>query len=192
MKSITRSSFNLQGVTIVKNAVTRIIARVCRCRPFMGGALLSVAVVSAMSTPAASAQTPVHFEFPTSGAATFDHCSFPVSVSLSGQITGVGIPGKNGAPTRLHIHVVQQDTFTANGKTLIGAPYSFHVEVELDSGFNETANIADGVAEKVFLPDGGVFITSGRIDFYANGLPVIFIPVVGATVNLEAFCAALS
>jgi hypothetical protein len=158
----------------------------------MGGALLSVAVVSAMSTPAANAQTPERFEFPTSGAATFDHCSFPVTVSLSGQVTAVVVPGKNGAPTRVHAHVVQQDTFTANGKTLIGAPYSFHIEVELDSGGNETGVIADGIAEKVFLPDGGVFITSGRIDFYANGLPVIFIPDVGATVNLEAFCAALS
>jgi hypothetical protein len=93
----------------------------------------------------------------------------------------------------IHAHVVEQDVFSANGKSLTGVPFTFNIDVVFDSSGNVVHVFANGLVEKVPLPGGGLFITAGRVDFAAHGFPQFLItPDVGATVNLAGFCAALS
>jgi hypothetical protein len=43
------------------------------------------------------------------------------------------------------------------------------------------------------LPDGGLFISAGRVDIAARGFPTfVLTPDAGGTVNLDKFCAALA
>ena len=68
---------------------------------------------------------------------------------------------RSGALTRVTQHVVQQDTYHANGKTLVGMPFSYDVQVLFDSSGNMTHMFANGVCEKISLPDGSRFISAG-------------------------------
>jgi hypothetical protein len=99
---------------------------------------------------------------------------------------------KTGATTGIHQHIVEQDTFTANGQTLTGLPFTFNIDVVFKDG--QVTNVfADGLVEKVPLPDGTLFLSAGRLDFAAPGNPNFRItPDVGRSGNVEAFCAALS
>jgi len=61
-----------------------------------------------------------------------------------------------------------------------------------NSDGNNTDVFTDGVLERVRLPDGGLFISAGRVDFTGNGPDFTVTPDNGATVNLAGFCAALA
>ena len=122
-----------------------------------------------------------------------DVCSFPITVDFSSVGTETDFVDSSGAITMAFLHFVEQDTFSANGKTLTGEPYTANVHFLLDSSGNITHIFGQGIVEKVVLPDGGLFITAGRVDFVAHGSPPFLItPDVGAAVNLAGFCAALS
>jgi len=63
----------------------------------------------------------------------------------------------------------------------------------LDSSGNITHIYADGVGEKIPLPDGTLFISAGRLDFADHpGVNFTLSPDHGHTGNLAAFIAALS
>jgi hypothetical protein len=157
--------------------------------------LAAAVVVAVFPTPAAADQ-PARSDF----VASFDNllpagvgCSFDIQVYsvMNGRVTV--FVDKSGGTRREQYHIVEQDTFTANGKTLLGVPFSFNATWIYDSAGNLIHLYTDGVAEKVRLPDGSLFIAAGRIDFVAHGLPgFILTPDHGATVNLEGFCAALA
>ena len=49
----------------------------------------------------------------------------------------------------------------------------------------------NGIAERVHLPDGGVFIVAGRVDVLGGGF-ILSVDSGNSGNNLEAFCAALS
>jgi hypothetical protein len=122
-----------------------------------------------------------------------DVCSFPITVDSSATLTETDFFNSSGDLTRVLLHVVEQDTFSANGNSLTGMPFTFEIDILFDSGGNITNLFASGLAEKVPLPDGSLFITAGRVDFAAHDFPQFLItPDVGATVNLAGFCAALS
>lgn len=92
---------------------------------------------------------------------------------------------------RVDNHIVEQDTFSANGKTLTGEPYTFNVFVSLENG-EVTAILSRGVAEKIPLPDGKLFISAGVVDFLAQGVPFTLRTDLGVTGDIDALCAALS
>ena len=119
-------------------------------------------------------------------------CPFPVTVEVNTSGTLTLFFDENGVLTRAHGHATEQDTFSANGKSLTGIPYTFNVDVVVDgSGIPILFN--EGVLAKVRLPDGGLFISAGRIDFAAQGFPDFrFTPTAGGTVNLDGLCAALA
>jgi len=95
--------------------------------------------------------------------------------------------------TRIFIHSVEQDTFTANGRTLMGTPFTFNVEVLFDSNGNVTHIFASGLVETIPLPDGSLFVSAGRLDFTQHpGVQFLLSPDTGHTGDLAAFCAALS
>jgi hypothetical protein len=91
------------------------------------------------------------------------------------------------------MHVVEQDTFTANGTTIVGLPFTFSMQFHYDSGGNLTHMYVNGVFERIPLPDGSLFISAGRVDFVDHGVPgFILSPDHGNPGNLAAFCAALT
>jgi hypothetical protein len=156
--------------------------------------VLVAAVVSAVFASTAAAAKPVMSQYIESSSAVLtDACAFPVAVDFTASVTEIDFFDQSGALTRVYAQFVEQDTFSANGKSLTGVPFTFNFQVLFDSSGNITHLFSEGIVEKVPLPDGGLFITAGRVDFAAHGFPTfILTPDVGATVNLAGFCAALS
>jgi hypothetical protein len=160
----------------------------------LGLAIVALIVCSGVFASTAAADKPiVSTTTATSSTVLTDVCSFPITLDSSATIRETDFVDKSGAVTRILAHIVEQDVFRANGKSLTGVPFTFNIDVLFDSSGNVTHVFANGVVEKVPLPGGGLFITAGRVDFVAHGSPPFLIfPDVGATVNLEGFCAALS
>ena len=80
---------------------------------------------------------------------------------------------------------VEQDTFTANGRTLIGLPYRFTGKTVLDPDGDIVSMVASGVLQAVPLPDGSVYRSAGHYDFLTD-------EHTGLTGDTESFCAALA
>ncbi len=99
-----------------------------------------------VTAPAALAAPPVHLEYPLelSGDIT-DLCSFPIHNEAILRVREIDFFDKSGALTRIYEQVVEQDTFTANGKNLVGLPFTFNIEMFFDSDGNMTGFLADGV-----------------------------------------------
>jgi hypothetical protein len=137
-----------------------------------------------------------------------DVCSFEVGVHAIQEFTEIDFVDASGALTRIYYRAVEQDTFTANEKKLVGIPFTFNVEVLFDSGGNVTHNFADGIVEsggnvthnfadgiveKVPLPDGSLFVSAGRLDWVNHpGAAFLLSPDKGNPGNVAAFCAALA
>jgi len=155
--------------------------------------VLVVAVgVAVFALPVAAAgptKYPIAFTFTT---VLPDLCSF--TVNQAGTVSGTGIDyfDKSGALTRTFNHSVEQDTFTANGKVLVGIPYDVNIEVLFDSSGNMTKMYANGIYEKILLPDGSLFISAGRAEFLHHGVFFLLSPDKGNPGNVAGFCAALA
>jgi hypothetical protein len=147
-----------------------------------------------MSTSAALAGKPTKTEFAfTASSVLTDVCSFPIVVDSTISGTEIDFFDESGALTRIYNHIVEQDTFTANGKTLVGIPFTFNIQVLFDSSGNVTHIYAGGLVEKIPLPDGSLFVSAGRLDFTAHpGATFLLSPDKGNPGNIAGFCAALS
>ncbi len=157
--------------------------------------VFAVAVGAAIFASSAAADKPWRAEFTglTSSSVLTGVCSFPVTVDST--VSGFEIVhlDKSGAVTRVFIHQVEQDTFTANGKTLMGIPFTFNVQLLVDSSGNVTNVFASGLVEKIPLPDGSLFVSAGRVDFAEHpGVSFLLSPDKGNPGNVAGFCAALS
>ena len=92
-------------------------------RAFRGAALAASLVGVTLCASAARADRPIISHYAVSDPQLVtDLCSFPITVVESRDITETDFVNASGAITRLQVHVVEQDTFSANGKTLIGEP----------------------------------------------------------------------
>jgi hypothetical protein len=102
-------------------------------------------------------------------------------------------PGKGGSTSgrRRSRKSREQDSFSANGKTLVGDPYPFAQTVNFVDGVAVDAH-GVGVAERVQLPSGGVFIVAGRVDIFNANSAILAVDSGNSGNNLDAFCAALS
>jgi hypothetical protein len=150
--------------------------------------------ISALLVPQAGATPPTKNDFTFTQTNVIDDvCAFTVTVESVVSGTEIDYFDESGAATRINATVVEQDTYSANGKTLVGLPFHEHLEFTFDKNGTPTSVFENGVLSRVPLPDGTVFMTAGRIDFVAHGFaPFLFIPDHGHTGNTEAFCAALS
>jgi hypothetical protein len=165
--------------------------RLTRC--VILAALVGVAVL-ALFAPGAAANAPVKSEFTFSDTGVItDVCAFPVTNAITVSVIEIDFFDASGTLTRIQVHATEQDTFSANGNSLTSLPFTYDFTLSFDSSGNITAAILEGIIVKVPLPDGGLFISAGRVDLAARGLPeFILTPDVGATVNLDRFCEALS
>jgi hypothetical protein len=163
-----------------------------RKRALLAATVVALTVAGAVA-PMATADRPTKEFFSFTSTITVDDiCAFPVTITSAVEQTVWTYVDKTGATTGVHLHVVEQDTFSANGQTLTGLPFTFNIDAVFKDG--QVTNVfADGLVEKVPLPDGTLFLSAGRLDFAAPGNPIFRItPDVGRSGNLEAFCAALS
>ncbi len=118
---------------------------------------------------------------------------FLIQVDSVVSVEEVDVFDKSGG-LRVSQHLVEQDTFTANGKTLVSEPFTFNIQLDFDSSGNLTRFTSEGPGAKVRLPDGGLFVTAGFIDWLTHppGTTYILAPDKGSCVNLEGFIKALS
>jgi hypothetical protein len=120
------------------------------------------------------------------------YCSFPVDVLVEASGTRTDFVDENGVVTRSIVHQYEQDTFSANGKTLISIPSWMTVQVTYDSNGN-LQFLGTGIIEKIVLPDGSLFVSAGLADFFAHTeLGHQLSPDYGSPGDVAAFCAALS
>jgi hypothetical protein len=155
----------------------------------------AVLLAAVAFAPTAAADEPITEDISFSDTGVLaDVCSFPITIEATVTGTQTSFVDQNGNPTRVQIHIVEHDVFTANGKTLVGLPYTFNIQVLFDPDTGEVTHVfASGLASRVPLPGGDFFLTAGRLDFAAHpGTTFVLQPDVGAQGNLAGFCAALS
>jgi hypothetical protein len=156
--------------------------------------ILAAAIVAVVFAPMAAADQPVIVHKTSSLTSVLTGaCAFPITVDSTMTETDRFFSDDNGVLTRASAHVVEQDSFSANGQSLAGDPYPFNLQAYFDSSGNISEEYADGIIESVPLPDGSVFQSAGRVDFGAQGFPSFTVlPDAGSARNLDGFCAALS
>jgi len=166
----------------------KIVRNVARFGAVLGAPVLSITGLMGI----AQADAPVRTTFDEPATFTVrDVCPFPVTVT--GQQEGFMIDSVDESGTGAQFfHVTETDTFSANGNTLQGEPYTFNFHVTLVEGV-PSKFLATGVGVRVPLPDGSTFFSAGQIDFLAAGdVDFIAVPTRGGSRNLDAFCAALA
>jgi hypothetical protein len=155
---------------------------------------VAVLIVSAaVLAPPAAATAPVRSGGTFTQTVSLEGvCPFTISVESTITYREMDFYDQNGTQTGALIHVDEQDVFTANGKTLTGLPFTFELQFVLEDGVF-THVFSDGVVERVPLPDGSLFLSAGRLDFFDHpGAAFLLSPDVGNPGNIAGFCAALS
>jgi hypothetical protein len=157
-------------------------------------ALVSAGAVALAIAPAAPASQPItSYPIHHVSAVLTDVCPFPVIVDGLSPGTERDFFDESGTLTRIEVHATEQDTFSANGKSLTGEPYTFNIRILFESNGAIAHAVFHGVVEKVVLPDGSLFLAAGLVDFAAHGFPEALIaPDKGTSGNVEGFCAALA
>jgi hypothetical protein len=153
----------------------------------VAGAALFVSTAVA-ATPEKTEFSNVTFDSVLSGVCPFD-------VDVASVVSGFEIDYFDQAANivKAQIHQVEQDTFSANGKTLTGIPFTFNLTFSIDSNGDATSAVATGVAEKIPLPDGSLFVSAGWLDFVDHpGATFVLSPDRGAQGNVAGFCTALA
>ncbi len=159
-----------------------------------GLTILALAAGMVVFASPAAAAPPVHSDHAFTGTVVLeDYCAFPITITFAQTGHEARFFDENGAVTRIVAHVVEQDTFTANGKVLQSLPFPVNFGLRFDSQGNLTQYVANGLVTKVPLPDGSVFVSAGRVN-WLNHLDAVFIvePDRGTPVNKDRFCAALA
>jgi hypothetical protein len=157
------------------------------------GSVITACVLLAAPS-SATADTPVKSSYSFTADNVFtDVLPFPLEIYSVVSNTEIDYFDKNGTLTRSYIHSIEQDTFTANGKTLVGLPYTTDSEQIFDGDGNLIHYYVSGGLEKIPLPDGTLFISAGRTDFTDHpDANFLLSPDKGNQGKLAALIAALS
>ena len=168
--------------------------------------LVVVAIVglfAALIVPAAFAGGTTH------GTATFtnrtyndpagDICPFAITISYNMSIQYTDFYDQSGRVVGENDHVTGQNSYSANGKTLVGDPFTYEqiykAAYDSSGSLYQTSVVGTGQAEKVPLPDGSVFYSAGRIDYLSPTFidhGWIIVVNSGLSGNVAGFCAALA
>jgi len=158
-------------------------------------AIAGVALAAVGSAQPAAAAAPTREPINISATVVLTgFCAFPVNIAATVTGSQTVFTDQNGNTTRTELHAVEQDVFTANGKTLVGLPYTYNVHTLFDPQTGAVTHAyATGLVSRVPLPGGDLFLTAGRLDFAAHPEATFFLqPDVGAQGNVAGFCAALA
>jgi len=144
-------------------------------------------------TAAAQAPTILHYKQNPPELTVSGTCAFDLTIQATIQTTEIDYFDASGTLTRIYFHATEQDTFTGTGGSLTTLPYTYNLELRLDSSGELTGFVVSGVILKLRLPDGSLFLSAGRINVLAHpGISFAFVPDLGHSGNLAAFCAALA
>ena len=117
-------------------------------------------------------------------------CDFPIAWDGTQEYTRTTFYENDGTTVAMRITMgTEQDTFSANGKTLVGDEYHFTFQAFFEDGVR-VALYSYGNAERIPLPGGGVFIITGHES--VTGPNVFSVDSGNDGNNVAAFCAALS
>jgi hypothetical protein len=150
------------------------------------------AIVAGISVQSAAAVPPTTTHHTVSGSFTLPAgtvCSFPVVANDVQEYDVMTFYDGAGSVTQRLTSGTEQDAFSANGNTLVGDPYHFNFNVQYENGV-QVSYTGTAIAERVHLPDGGVFIIAGRVD--VTGAVVFSVDSGNSGNNVAAFCATLS
>lgn len=160
-----------------------------------------IAVAAAMFCAAVVAQSaaampPLNEDLPPFSSSTVVTGVCPFPVNLASTITGEQTTyyDRDGNVVKIEIENHEQDVFSANGKTLVGLPYSFKLALIIDPQTGEILHAySRGVTARVRLPSGRLFLTAGRLDFVDHPDELFVLqPDHGAQGDIAGFCAALA
>jgi hypothetical protein len=162
--------------------------------------LLAVAVAVAVAVPAAFAGGTTQGTIGP-GSDTFadpagDICPFALDISYNFRIHYTDFYDQSGRFVGRNLHATQQNTYSANGKTLVGDWFTY--EQIFKFGYDSSgsryliSNVGTGQAENVSLPGGSVFHSAGRIDYLTFNNDWIIVVNSGLSGNVGGFCAALA
>jgi hypothetical protein len=118
-------------------------------------------------------------------------CPFPVDIvqDLTGSATTFF--DANGNLTQFHLHLTEQDVFSANGRSLTSLPYTYNLRLVFDPETGELEKFfLSGVILRVPLPSGEIFHSAGRVDLLGPGPSFVITPDVGRSGDVGAFCGA--
>jgi hypothetical protein len=162
-------------------------------RPKALGVVTATAALLCMSATGAAADRPLkeHFDDDPIEISNTSLCGFEIQIGIKFSAVETLFLDKAGDVVRAHVHGIEQDTFSANGVTLVGERYRFLIKTEFVDGELVEAH-GSGMFEKVRLPDGKIFMAAGRLDFLATTVDFIIDPDSGVLKNQDAFCDALS
>jgi hypothetical protein len=162
---------------------------------FVGAAAAAFVACAMVIVLPAAAAPPVSVTLSNSGTDTVAAgalCEFPIQFGFTWTRTFTTYFNDDGSIRWRHSYGPEQDTFSANGKTLVGEPYQVNVMRRFENGVQVDAT-SHGVSEKVMLPDGSIFVVAGSLDLLGSGSGAFFTVDKGNSGNnLDAFCAALS
>jgi hypothetical protein len=156
----------------------------------LGAVAVALALVSA---------TAAHAAAPTITSDSFDVastittiCAFPVQQTGHISYTARYFTDVNGNLTRGNLSVTEQDTFSAHGITLTTDAYHYALFQAFDSDGNLTQFVGNGVVARIHLPDGGLFLSAGKLSLLSNSEQLFFTPDIGRSGDVTAFCNALN
>jgi len=162
----------------------------------MGRVAILFTVLAAMgifaSTAFAAKPTQTSFSYTGLSNTLSGVCSFDVAITTNVSGTEIDYFNADGTLNRVYLHTVEQDTFSANGKSITGEPYATNAELLVDATGAITNIYASGVVERLVLPSGTLFLSAGRIFLSHPDVTFNLSPDVGNPGDVAAFCAALS
>jgi hypothetical protein len=162
-------------------------------RVFLAAAVAAVSAVVVAAPASASPPEKTSFTF-TAPLQLEGLCSFPITVDVRAEFDVTNFFDSSGTLVRTQAHVHEQDVFSANGISFSGLPFSFTLEFYF-AGDGSTAQATSvGVAEKISVPDGTVFIVAGYLDLLTTppGTEFFISVTYGNPGNTAALCAALT
>ncbi len=155
--------------------------------------VLAVLVAAVTSPGTAAAAPPTREPFDFSGTVSIENlCSFPVTWTYHLFGTQTTFFNEEGEVTMILAHVTEEDILSANGKTISSVPYTNEQKFVFDETGELIHIYAAGLVVKIPLPDGTLFISSGRLDFVAHNFEAVFTPDVGVSGDIEALCSFLA
>jgi hypothetical protein len=152
----------------------------------------AVAVLLATALPASAAKPDRITIDNTSSYTTTDICDFTIHVRTHAEGTATLFYDQNGDLIRIIAHVTETDTFSANGETLTSQPYHY-TNVDAFENGDYAGTTVTGILVKVPLPDGGTFMSAGRLHVSPDFMGTfVYLVESGVVKNHDAFCSVLA
>jgi hypothetical protein len=152
----------------------------------VGAVAVAAALVSANAAYAA-APTITSGSFDVASTVT-SICAFPVLQTGHISYTERDFTDANGNVTRSNFSVTEQDTFSAHGVTLTTDVYHYAFFQAFDSDGNFTQFVGNGVVARIHLPDGGLYLSAGKLSLLPDPNQFFFTPDIGRSGDIAAFC----